>query len=231
MRQGHQNKRLRGRNRKGPNPLTRTYESSGPDVKVRGTALHIAEKYSALSRDAQSAGDRVAAENYLQHAEHYYRIIAAAQAQNPQQFQITRDDDLRDDDDEEEIAASAAPTPVNGSVADPGAPQPIEIRDPLGEDERRAAVEEGASPDEDGRSRRRGRGRPPRSETRSEPRNDGDTAVQAEPGDATKTGARRTNGRAPRRPRRDSAAEGAAAPEAPAPAEAKAEPVSAPVED
>ena len=73
---------MRGRNRnKGPNPLTRTYESNGPDVKIRGTAQHIADKYAQLARDSQASGDPVAAENYLQHAEHYYRIIAAAQEQ------------------------------------------------------------------------------------------------------------------------------------------------------
>jgi Domain of unknown function (DUF4167) len=81
MRNG-QNKRMRGRsNRKGHNPLTRVYESNGPDVKIRGTANHIAEKYVQLARDAQSSGDPVAAENYYQHAEHYYRLIAAAQEQ------------------------------------------------------------------------------------------------------------------------------------------------------
>ncbi|WP_395774092.1 DUF4167 domain-containing protein [Agrobacterium pusense] len=104
MRPGQQNKRGRGRgnnnnnngggnnnfNRKGGNPLTRTYDSSGPDVKIRGTAQHIAEKYAALARDAQSSGDRVMAENYLQHAEHYNRIIASAQAQMQERFQ--RDD-------------------------------------------------------------------------------------------------------------------------------------------
>ncbi|MCW2306786.1 DUF4167 domain-containing protein [Rhodobium gokarnense] len=85
MRQNNQNKRVRGRTRKGPNPLTRSYESNGPDVKIRGSAMHVAEKYVQLARDAQSAGDRVMAENYLQHAEHYFRIIAAAQgANNPQ---------------------------------------------------------------------------------------------------------------------------------------------------
>ena len=78
----NQNRRSRGRNnRKGPNPLTRSYESNGPDVKVRGTAAHVADKYMTLARDAQSSGDTVAAENYLQHAEHYYRIVMAAQAQ------------------------------------------------------------------------------------------------------------------------------------------------------
>ena len=86
MRQNQQNKqRMRGRpNRKAPNPLTRSFDSNGPDIKIRGTALHIAEKYTQLARDASSAGDRVMAENYLQHAEHYYRIIAAAQASMPQ---------------------------------------------------------------------------------------------------------------------------------------------------
>ncbi len=87
MRNG-QNKRMRGRNRKGghhhhhhQNPLSRMYESNGPDVKIRGNASHIAEKYLQLARDAQSSGDPVAAENYYQHAEHYFRLIAAAQEQ------------------------------------------------------------------------------------------------------------------------------------------------------
>lgn len=77
----NQNRRSRGRSRKGPNPLTRSYESNGPDVKVRGTAAHIAEKYTSLARDAQASGDIVAVESYLQHAEHYNRIVMAAQAQ------------------------------------------------------------------------------------------------------------------------------------------------------
>src|SRR3954454_4786625 len=86
MRPG-QNRRMRGRNRsKGPNPLTRSYESNGPDVKIRGTAQHVAEKYAQLARDAQASGDPVAAENYYQHAEHYLRLIAAAQEQFRQQF-------------------------------------------------------------------------------------------------------------------------------------------------
>jgi hypothetical protein len=80
MRNG-QNKRMRGRNRKGQNPLTRVYESNGPDVKIRGTASHVADKYIQLARDAQASGDPVAAENYFQHAEHYYRLIATAQEQ------------------------------------------------------------------------------------------------------------------------------------------------------
>jgi hypothetical protein len=97
MRNG-QNKRMRGRNRKGQNPLTRVYESNGPDVKIRGTASHVAEKYVQLARDAQTSGDPVAAENYYQHAEHYFRMIAAAQEQFRQSQPYFRpDSDVRDD--------------------------------------------------------------------------------------------------------------------------------------
>ena len=82
MRQGQQNRRGRGRGgRKPQNPLARSYESNGPDVKIRGTAAHIAEKYMSLARDALSSGDLVAAESYFQHAEHYNRIIMSAQSQ------------------------------------------------------------------------------------------------------------------------------------------------------
>ncbi|MEK9970639.1 MAG: DUF4167 domain-containing protein, partial [Ferrovibrio sp.] len=73
----------------------RNFDSNGPDVKIRGTATNIFERYCQLARDANASGDRVAAENYLQHAEHYYRIMlaqgvtpmqrAANQQQNPPQ--------------------------------------------------------------------------------------------------------------------------------------------------
>ena len=63
------------------NPLNRFYESNGPDVKVRGPAPVVAAKYLQLARDAQASGDLIAAEGYLQHAEHYNRLIAAAQDQ------------------------------------------------------------------------------------------------------------------------------------------------------
>lgn len=55
----------------------RNFDSNGPDVKIRGTATNIFERYCQLARDANASGDRVAAENYLQHAEHYYRIMLA----------------------------------------------------------------------------------------------------------------------------------------------------------
>lgn len=106
---------MRGRNRKGPNPLTRSFESNGGDVRIRGTALHIAEKYVQLSRDAASSGDRVAAENYLQHAEHYYRILAAAQAQMPQPQPVMRSDDDSDVDED----GDNFETPMNGGFQQP----------------------------------------------------------------------------------------------------------------
>ena len=93
MRPGQHNKRGRNRNRRhsgggggGGNPLNRVYESNGPDVKVRGTAQTVADKYLQLGRDALASGDTVMSESYFQHAEHYLRILAAAQAYN-QQFQ------------------------------------------------------------------------------------------------------------------------------------------------
>src|SRR5471032_2321330 len=126
MRNGqNNNKRMRNRNnnnnnnnnnRRGQNPMTRVFESNGPDIKIRGTASHVAEKYVQLARDARSSGDPVAAENYYQHAEHYFRLIAVAQEQfrqqnpyynnqpNPQGQQATpqgaADDNFDDDDDQ-----------------------------------------------------------------------------------------------------------------------------------
>lgn len=94
-------KRMRGRNNRGPGgggggpprhqsgnvPLNRNhvFDSNGPDLRIRGTAQQLFEKYLQLGRDATSGGDRVMAEGYFQHAEHYFRIINAinqAQQQN-----------------------------------------------------------------------------------------------------------------------------------------------------
>lgn len=111
MRPGQKNNRGRGRNnnnRKPSNPLSRSYDSTGPDVKVRGNAQTVAEKYMTLARDAQSSGDRVMAENYLQHAEHYNRIVAQGQAQIQERQQ--RDEAAREQQEREqqEKAAEAA---------------------------------------------------------------------------------------------------------------------------
>ncbi|MEM8937662.1 MAG: DUF4167 domain-containing protein [Pseudomonadota bacterium] len=78
----------RGRNqrrRQGVNP-NRALDSNGPEVRIRGTANQIYDKYINLARDASSAGDRIKAESYLQHAEHYFRLIRSMQ---PPQQQAT----------------------------------------------------------------------------------------------------------------------------------------------
>ncbi len=78
MRPNHQ-RRQRGRNGK-PNKFpnrNQSYDSNGPDVRVRGTAHQIYEKYQTLAREAATSGDRILAEAYYQHAEHYFRIIQA----------------------------------------------------------------------------------------------------------------------------------------------------------
>ena len=60
-----------------------TFDSNGPSIRIRGSAHQVMEKYLALARDAASQGDRVLAENYLQHAEHYFRIIQNSQPRQP----------------------------------------------------------------------------------------------------------------------------------------------------
>jgi hypothetical protein len=79
MRPGTSSRRSRGRGNRKPHVASKnqTFDSNGPEVRVRGNAHQVLEKYLALARDAQAAGDRIAAENYFQHAEHYYRIINA----------------------------------------------------------------------------------------------------------------------------------------------------------
>lgn len=78
---GPNSKRTRGHRGNGRRPGFRgrgsTFESNGPEGKIRGTAFQVIEKYQALARDALSAGDRIGAENFFQHAEHYYRVVAA----------------------------------------------------------------------------------------------------------------------------------------------------------
>lgn len=83
MRHGSPNRRSRGRghnnqgnaNRRGAYNRNQIFDSNGPDVRIRGTAHQVCEKYLALAKDAIATGDTIQAENYLQHAEHYQRII------------------------------------------------------------------------------------------------------------------------------------------------------------
>src|SRR3978361_2142864 len=138
MRNGQKNnKRMRNRNnnnnnnnnnRRGQNPMTRVFESNGPDIKIRGKASHVAEKNVQLARDARSSGDPVAAENYYQHAEHYFRLIAAAQEQfrqNQPQPRTENEMPSEDSDDESESFSNFGQEP--GFV--PAQQQPFVPRD------------------------------------------------------------------------------------------------------
>ncbi|KQB98186.1 nucleoside triphosphate hydrolase [Loktanella sp. 1ANDIMAR09] len=81
MRSSKSRSRNKNRNNRptGGNIINRVFDSSGPDGKVRGTPQQIIEKYNQLHRDAVLSGDRVDAENFAQHAEHYTRMLAEAQ--------------------------------------------------------------------------------------------------------------------------------------------------------
>src|SRR5471030_3169604 len=72
--------------------VNRAFDSNGPDgVKIRGHAQHVFEKYQQLARDAQAAGDRVLSESYMQHAEHYFRVLRAVQPNRPASEIMGRD--------------------------------------------------------------------------------------------------------------------------------------------
>jgi hypothetical protein len=116
----------------GFNP-NRTYDSSGPDVKIRGQASHVYEKYLQLARDANSAGDRVTAENYLQHAEHYYRIMAATAAQLAQhQAQQAAQNANRPAGEQPQANGNVAAQPQGGQG---GSTPSFSLAEPAGEDE------------------------------------------------------------------------------------------------
>jgi hypothetical protein len=120
-------KRQRGRNRSaGGKPqqhnANRALESNGPEgVKVRGNAQTVFERYQQLARDAASSGDRVLAENFLQHAEHYFRLIRAMQPTRPASEIIGRDqyNSGFDVDFEEEPGEGAAEVEPSEAEAEP----------------------------------------------------------------------------------------------------------------
>ena len=141
---GPNNKRPRGYRGNGRRPgfhgRGSTFESNGPEGKIRGTAFQVIEKYQTLAQDALSAGDRIGAENFFQHAEHYYRVVAAngwdqrgqrQQNQHPQQQQSQpRVEHEQQPGGEQPQAAAAEPKPQAAASDDaPGsaeerAPQP-----------------------------------------------------------------------------------------------------------
>lgn len=114
MRQGNQPQgQKRGRNRGNGgrrNAHRQSFDSNGPNVRIRGTATQIYDKYVALARDAASSGDRVLAENLLQHADHYFRLSAPVGDQGPQrrpeEDRSARGDHPGQDDDEDQVATA-----------------------------------------------------------------------------------------------------------------------------
>jgi len=115
-------------NRPRPPHRIQTFDSSGPNVKIRGNAYQVFERYIALAREASSAGDRIAAENLYQHAEHYFRVMNAnGEGQgNPYQqrpMMTPADTEMNGADlDPEQPETPAAPPP----------PQPTEPESPQG---------------------------------------------------------------------------------------------------
>lgn len=77
------------RSSNGPSVPSRhqVFDSNGPDVRIRGNAFQVYDKYLSLARDAQASGDRVKAESLLQHSEHYYRIMLAIQEATGEMYQ------------------------------------------------------------------------------------------------------------------------------------------------
>lgn len=78
----HQGQHQGGNRPRGPN-RQQTFDSNGPGVKIRGNAYQVFERYMAMAREAQTSGDRIGAENFYQHAEHYFRIMTANGEQYP----------------------------------------------------------------------------------------------------------------------------------------------------
>jgi hypothetical protein len=133
------------------NPANRVFDSNGPDVKLRGTAQTIAEKYMQLGRDAHSSGDGVMAESYFQHGEHYYRLWLANQpAGQPINFprRPGHDEEFEDDvvdgagdsaQDNEEMVADGNDSDSESSGSNDGQMQqqhqrpPREMREQNGE--------------------------------------------------------------------------------------------------
>jgi uncharacterized protein DUF4167 len=143
----NQNKRSRGRghnpnhmggggnpnnNNRGPRPPHRnqTFDSNGPSVKIRGNAYQVFERYIALAREASSSGDRIAAENLYQHAEHYFRIMQANGEGNPMgppRPMTPADTEMNGMEVDGEFAQGGQPMPPQPQAQPQPQPQPQEL--------------------------------------------------------------------------------------------------------
>ncbi len=115
----------RNRSNSGGNVVNRVFDSSGPEGKVRGTPQQIIDKYNQLARDAQLSNDRVATENFQQHAEHYLRLLSEAQreieARREEQERQNRERQAERDRERAERQEREAAAPIDDPAA---APQP-----------------------------------------------------------------------------------------------------------
>jgi hypothetical protein len=117
----------KNRNRPAGNIVNRVFDSSGPEGKVRGTPQQIIDKYNQLARDAQLAGDRVATENFQQHAEHYLRMLGEAQREQDQrrEQQEQQNRDRQAERDRERAHRQERESNGGQMIEDPGStPQP-----------------------------------------------------------------------------------------------------------
>ncbi len=131
MRSSKSRSRNKNRNNRpsGGNIINRVFDSSGPDGKVRGTPQQIIDKYNQLHRDAVLAGDRVDAENYAQHGEHYTRMLAEAQREvearrEEQEEQNRQRQAERDRERQERLKAQEAAANDPGSMDQPDVGEP-----------------------------------------------------------------------------------------------------------
>lgn len=107
--------RNRGNGKRHPSSRNQTFESNGPDGKIRGTAQQVLDRYLALARDASSAGDPIAAESYFQFAEHYYRIM------HGENFGSDRFQHRNQPPQTEEVPPGTEPQPATPPVPEPEA--------------------------------------------------------------------------------------------------------------
>jgi hypothetical protein len=168
-------KRQRGRGRKPNNSGNRSLESNGPEVKIRGSASQIYEKYVQYARDAQTSGDRIKAENYLQHAEHYYRIMAANMPKDrPQNLQ-------RNEEQSENVDGAPAETTENADAE--SSEDALKVVDASEEEQQdgevAASAEDGQEEDAQPKRQRRPRRRKPIESNDAQPDAEAKSALES----------------------------------------------------
>lgn len=94
-------RRSRGRSNKKGSSRMQVFDSNGPEVRIRGTAYQVTEKYMTLAKDAAASGDHTLAQNYLQHAEHYQRIINSYNEENDRQAKSSAQESVDGDSQED----------------------------------------------------------------------------------------------------------------------------------